>query len=123
MKRKKNVIKRLFLNRYSNVVTENATVKIALVVMAIIAAMQHYNLSKATDEAFVVLVPTGFTGEMQVSRKAAELRVSYGIKLPDALQIAVALIAGCDVFLTNDDRLKRVTDLQILVIEELSNNE
>lgn len=58
----------------------------------------------------------------RVSRKAAELRVSYGIKLPDALQIAVALIAGCDAFLTNDNRLKRVTDLQILVIEELSNN-
>jgi predicted nucleic acid-binding protein len=37
-----------------------------------------------------------------VSQKAADIRVRYGLKLPDALQIASALVAGCDAFLTND---------------------
>jgi predicted nucleic acid-binding protein len=51
-----------------------------------------------------------------VSQKAAEIRVTYGLKLPDALQIAAALVAGCDAFLTNDAALQRVTDLQIIVL-------
>lgn len=54
-----------------------------------------------------------------VGRQAVELRVSYGLKLPDALQIAVAIRAGCDGFLTNDAALKRLTELQIVVLGEL----
>ncbi len=39
--------------------------------------------------------------------------------MPDALQVAVALEAGCEAFLTNDAALKRVTALRILVLDEL----
>ncbi len=55
----------------------------------------------------------------EVSQQAAELRVKYNLKLPDALQIAVAIVAGCEAFLTNDTGLKRVGELQILVLGEL----
>ncbi|BAZ05130.1 type II toxin-antitoxin system VapC family toxin [Calothrix sp. NIES-3974] len=54
-----------------------------------------------------------------VSQKAAEIRVSYGLKLPDALQVAVALVAGCDAFLTNDIALQRVSELQVLILGDL----
>jgi len=37
----------------------------------------------------------------------------------DAFQIAVALAAGCDAFLTSDNTLKRVSELTILVLDEL----
>ena len=50
---------------------------------------------------------------------AADLRVRYGFKLPDALQVATALSSHCDVFLTNDRMLTRVTELQILVLADL----
>ncbi len=53
------------------------------------------------------------------AERAADLRARYGLRLPDALQIAVALDKRCDAFLTNDLRLKRVTDLPILVLDEL----
>ena len=55
----------------------------------------------------------------EIARQAASLRATYRLKLPDALQIAVAVASGCDRFLTNDTDLKRVSELQILVIEEL----
>jgi predicted nucleic acid-binding protein len=51
---------------------------------------------------------------------AAELRARYNLRTPDALQLAAALRGGCEVFLTNDMRLKRVTDLRVLVLDELS---
>lgn len=54
----------------------------------------------------------------EVGQQAAELRVLYNLKLPDALQIAVAMTAGCEAFLTNDARLKRVSELRLLVLGE-----
>jgi len=41
------------------------------------------------------------------------------LHLPDAFQIAVAIREGCEAFLTNDRRLTRVTDLRVLVLDDL----
>ena len=40
-----------------------------------------------------------------VAQRAAELRAGFNIRLPDALQLATALVAGCEAFLTNDRAL------------------
>src|SRR5437868_1441993 len=37
-----------------------------------------------------------------IAERAAELRARHKLLTPDALQIAVALDAGCEAFLTND---------------------
>jgi len=50
--------------------------------------------------------------------KAAELRARYNITLTDAFQLAIAIQAECDAFLTNDIDLKRVTEIPIIVISE-----
>lgn len=51
--------------------------------------------------------------------QASKLRVKYNLKLPDALQVATAIDSRCDAFLTNDKQLSRVSELQVIVIEEL----
>ena len=51
--------------------------------------------------------------------RAAELRARYRLRLPDAIQLAVALNAGCQAFLTNDRDLQRVTAVRILSLEDL----
>jgi predicted nucleic acid-binding protein len=40
-------------------------------------------------------------------------------KIDDALQVATALNSSCEAFLTNDSNLKRVTQLRVLVLDEL----
>lgn len=55
----------------------------------------------------------------KIARRAAELRAKYGFKTPDALHIATALESYCDAFLTNDLGLKRVTEIRVLVLDEL----
>lgn len=55
-----------------------------------------------------------------VGCKTAEIRVKYNLKLPDALQISTAIVAGCDVFLTNDTALERVTELRVVTIKNLT---
>ncbi|MBI5828755.1 MAG: PIN domain-containing protein [Chloroflexi bacterium] len=54
-----------------------------------------------------------------VAASAADFRARYNLSLPDALQAAVALVAGCDAFLTNDAALKRVTELRVITLDEV----
>lgn len=56
---------------------------------------------------------------LQVGETAARLRADYNLRLPDSLQLAAALTHGCDTFLTNDAQLKRVIELQVLVLDDL----
>lgn len=67
-----------------------------------------------TQEAVDFVQISGAIGDL-----AAQLRVKHNLKLIDAFQIAVALEAGCEAFLTNDAQLQKVPDLRILVISEL----
>jgi predicted nucleic acid-binding protein len=55
----------------------------------------------------------------ETAKIAADLRARYNLRTPDALQLATAIKAGCDAFLTNDATLKKVTELKILVLSEL----
>jgi predicted nucleic acid-binding protein len=57
--------------------------------------------------------------DREMGRRAAELRARYNLSLTDAFQIAVALQSGCDAFLTNDMTLKRVSELSVIVLEEM----
>jgi predicted nucleic acid-binding protein len=54
-----------------------------------------------------------------IAEQAATLRAKYGLKLPDAFQIATAIASNCDAFLTNDLGVKRVTEIRVLVLDEL----
>jgi predicted nucleic acid-binding protein len=42
-----------------------------------------------------------------VAEAFARVRIDPGIRPPDAIQLATAGTAGCDLFLTNDERLMR----------------
>jgi predicted nucleic acid-binding protein len=54
-----------------------------------------------------------------VAQSTAQLRARYTLSLADAMQFATAIYAGCDAFLTNDARLKRVNEIRAIVIDEL----
>jgi predicted nucleic acid-binding protein len=52
----------------------------------------------------------------------ARIRQDRAIKAPDAIQLATAASAGCDLFITNDDRLSQayVPGIQFIVSMELA---
>jgi predicted nucleic acid-binding protein len=56
--------------------------------------------------------------DQTIADKAANLRARYNLTLTDAIQIATAIQAGCDAFLTNDADLKKISDLPILFLSE-----
>ena len=60
-----------------------------------------------------------YRGVDAVVELAAEARARYNLALTDAFQVAVALGAGCDAILTNDLGMRRVTELTVLVLDDL----
>lgn len=62
---------------------------------------------------------TRYVGVDAVAESSAKLRARYNLSLTDAFQVAAALAAGCDAFLSNDITLKRVTELRVLILDEL----
>ncbi|MGI8906845.1 MAG: type II toxin-antitoxin system VapC family toxin [Candidatus Sumerlaeaceae bacterium] len=60
-------------------------------------------------------------GCLEVSRAvlntAARLRAVHGLRTPDAIQAASAITLDADVFLTNDASFKRVTEIDVELVE------
>lgn len=57
--------------------------------------------------------------DLTLADLASDLRAKYGIRAPDALQIAATLQAGATVFITNDEQLKCVTELEVMLLDDL----
>lgn len=53
-----------------------------------------------------------------IAEKAAKLRASYGIKTPDAIQLAVGIENDGTLFITNDENLKKVKEIEIMVLKD-----
>ena len=56
--------------------------------------------------------------DMRVMEKMSDLRAAYGLKTPDVIHMATALLNGAQAFVTNDAGLKRVNELDVLVLED-----
>ena len=54
----------------------------------------------------------------EVSEMSSKLRAKYSIRTPDAIQIAVGLLYRSSKFLTNDSALKKVYDIDVLVLDD-----
>jgi predicted nucleic acid-binding protein len=57
--------------------------------------------------------------DLELADRASGLRAKYNLKTPDAIQIAATLQAGGTAFITNDPAFKRVTEIEVLVMDEL----
>ncbi|MGI8913372.1 MAG: type II toxin-antitoxin system VapC family toxin [Chloroflexota bacterium] len=52
------------------------------------------------------------------SRRASELRAAYRLRPADAVQVGTSLRHGATAFLTNDRDLRRVKELQVIVLDD-----
>lgn len=55
----------------------------------------------------------------EIAEFAAQLRATYNLRTPDAIQIATAINGSANFFLTNDARLPAITELTIVLLDEL----
>lgn len=61
---------------------------------------------------------TSFEVLHKVSEMASKLRAKYSIKTPDAIQVGLGVLYGAEKFVTNDPDLKKVSDINVLLIDD-----
>lgn len=74
------------------------------------------DLLRDYDDFFAGIVAEIVALSREVMDHATEIRARYGFKTPDAVHLAAAVAAKCEVFLTNDHRLDRFPDIAIEVV-------
>lgn len=53
-----------------------------------------------------------------IAETAAILKPRYSILLPDAIQLATAIISGQKAFISNDRKLKKVKEIKVLILDD-----
>lgn len=82
--------------------------------------MQDYQKMMDYERFKKILKMRVIAADEAITKYAAQIRAKYsGIKAMDALQLASAIISGCDVFLTNDKQLRQVAEIPVLLVEDL----
>lgn len=56
--------------------------------------------------------------DTSVADLASTLRAKYRLRTPDAIQIATSILGGAQAFVTNDGSLKKVEEIEIIVMRE-----
>ena len=80
------------------------------------------NLTAAKDYKDLLLTFPNlkiFDLDLKISDVASDLRARYAIKTPDAIQIATAVCGGSKSFITNDESLKKVEEVRVLLLDEI----
>jgi len=55
--------------------------------------------------------------DQRVAVQAARLRSIYRLRLPDAIQVATAILCGARALLTHDKGLRRIKEIEVVGIE------
>jgi len=68
-----------------------------------------------TGSAGIILFPI----DADICELSAKLRSNYHwIRTPDAIQVATALCNGVELIVTNDERWRRLTEIQVVVLKD-----
>lgn len=104
--------------------TSIATISSVILLTEVLTLPLKTGATKLEQEYRDILVNSGdyrlLPVTRQIAESAADFRARYNLRTPDALHIATAIAAQCDVFLTNDAGIKRVTEITVLVLDELT---
>jgi predicted nucleic acid-binding protein len=89
---------------------------------ALVLPIQQGQSKLQTAYTTLLLKSTNFHLEpigASIAIRAAELRARYHLRTPDALQVATAIEYDCQAFLMNDRALMRVSELRIILLDDL----
>jgi Predicted nucleic acid-binding protein, contains PIN domain len=57
--------------------------------------------------------------DAEVADLASVIRAKYKFRTPDAIQLATSILKGAQAFVTNDESLKKVKEIEVVVMREV----
>jgi predicted nucleic acid-binding protein len=54
-----------------------------------------------------------------IVEKAPEIRARHNLRTPNPVQIATAILNNADLLITNDRKLKRITEINVAILYEI----
>jgi len=93
-----------------------------LTLMEVLVRPKQLNQQKVVDDygfllrTFPNLTLTSI--DDSCAERAADLRTAYGIRPPDALQIGTAIVSSAGCFVTNDEKLKKVKEIEVILLKD-----
>ena len=75
---------------------------------------KYQDILLASENVFVIMI------DLNIARKAAELRAKYNfLRSPDAIQLATAISTSAEYFICNDKKLKNISEIKCLILDDL----
>lgn len=74
---------------------------------------EYRNILENSENIFLIPLNT------DISILSAKLRSKYNLKTPDSIQIGTAIHSECNAFLTNDRKLKIVSEINVILLDDL----
>lgn len=101
-----------------------AAVASELVLLELLVAPLKKGAQDVADEIEMTLLHFPHLQLAPVTRsvlvRAAEIRATYGLRAPDAIMVATAVDSGSTLAVTNDDAWKRVKEVEVLLLRDLT---
>ena len=107
------LIEEMPLETFTSVITLTELIVQPLKISNTALAQEYRDVLVSSNQFTLVTV----TEDIAIT--AGEIRARYAFRTPDAIHVATAIATGCDTILTNDAAMKRVTDLNVVYMNDL----
>jgi predicted nucleic acid-binding protein len=100
----------------------NAVTSVITLIEILVKPKRDGNLTVAKDYKDLLQTFPNFKIfdlDVKISDIASDLMAKYGIKTPDAIQIATTICGGSKSFITNDESLKKVEEISVLLLDDI----
>jgi predicted nucleic acid-binding protein len=101
-----------------------AAIASELVLLELLVAPLKKGAQDVADEIEMTLLHFPHLRLVAVTRsvlvRAAEMRARHGLRTPDAIMLATAIETGATLAVTNDDAWKKVKEVDVLLLGELT---
>lgn len=115
-----DIVNQIFSTQNQNIKFITSTITL-LEVLTQPLKLGNHDLAKQYSDiilhsANILVLPV----DSEIAFKSAQLRAKYNfIKTPDSIQLAISEISKSNIFITNDTKLKNITEISITLLDEL----
>jgi predicted nucleic acid-binding protein len=107
---------------FSELSAQKIKILTSVVTLIELLSLKQSEKDTAKLKNFFLEIPNLETKEVSedIALEAARIRRKYGFHLPDAIQLATALLGKADMFITNDTKLRGFKEIKTISLHQFA---